>query len=93
MNLLLGQYHAETGEFDKAAQYLNESLKIYKDLKARLEIGEVYYHLTILASLQKKKSNAQRHLRNALEVFESIGAKSWQEKTGKMMPPASNTLK
>ena len=78
---VLGRIHARREEFEKAAETFAEALRICEEWKSRLLAGRVLLDWAALESAQDSKDAASSKLDQALEIFESTGAKYWLDRT------------
>ncbi len=85
VNLLRGRYYTKMKDYDKASEYLHKALEIFEELKEKLNIGETYYYVGRMEFERGKKAASRKTLKESLNIFSSIGAKSWIEKTKKSL--------
>lgn len=81
VNLLLGRYYVKTNDFKKADLHLRQALRIFEELEEKFTIGQVYYYLSKMELVKGKESAYKEYINKSLEIFNSIGAKGWKEKT------------
>ena len=60
--------------WERAQQFLNQSLQIFRDLKSRLNVGRTLYQMGRLAYAQNEISQAKANYQEAFQIFNQIGA-------------------
>lgn len=86
MNVLLGRFYTLTEDFIQAEKSFEKASLIYADLKEPLNIGKTYYYRGKMEiACTKDAERANRFFQKAVDIFTSIGARSWQKKAEKAL--------
>lgn len=85
IDVLYGRCYTQTGAHDRAAEHLQKALEIYKKLKHKLSTGLVYYYLGSMEIVAGQLGFARKDFERAGELFRSIGAKAWEQRTAKAL--------
>lgn len=85
IHILYGRCYTENGEYDKAGEFLQKALEIYRKIKHKLRTGIVRFYLGEMEIKARKKDFAEKDLSMAKEIFTTIGAKHWAQKTDKAL--------
>ncbi len=72
---LSGTVALERHEWTAAEAYLQESYEVFRSLANRLGEGRAHYQLARLAQARGDQAAALQRLRQALEIFQAVGAK------------------
>ncbi len=78
--LMLGRYYTMVKNYDQADKQLRWSLEIFKKACNKLEVGKVCYYYGLLEQARGNPSDAKENIRDALKIFEALGANGWKEK-------------
>jgi len=76
----LGILYREKEEFEKAEEYLIGSKEILKD-RSPTDYPQVLFELGVLYQKKGKNEKARRCLEDALDLFDEIGMKRWENMT------------
>lgn len=59
----------------KAISYLNKSISLAEKQKMKLELAKSHYELGKILHITKKKKEAEKHLKEASNLYKEIGLK------------------
>jgi tetratricopeptide (TPR) repeat protein len=70
-----GMLAIQMREWEKANDYLQQSLIVFRKLRSRLHIGRTLYQIGILAATRNSEQVAAEYFGEAGGIFEEIGAR------------------
>jgi tetratricopeptide (TPR) repeat protein len=77
----LGELELAAGRLDHADRYLTEALTIFQTQDASLFVARTLRDMACLREAQGEHAQAQLVRKEAVEIFESFGAREFEELT------------
>ncbi|UCC12196.1 MAG: tetratricopeptide repeat protein [candidate division WOR-3 bacterium] len=85
IRLLWGRYYGAIGSYHDAHTYLEKALHDCLELDEKFMVAKVQYYLGDVCIVQGNQKLGTEYIHKAMEIFTTIGAKSWMRKTEEML--------